>query len=288
MNFLKDILRGVLIGVANVIPGVSGGTICLSLGVYEKILGAINNLKKDFKNSIKTLLPYIIGIVIGILGLAFAIEYLLENFTAPTIFAFLGLIMGGLPPLGDRVKGQKIKWTYVVAFLVTLLAVVIPTSLGSSIFGADKTLNPNIISMVIMLLLGIVAASSMVVPGVSGSMMLMILGYYNIVLSTVNTCVKSLVTFDFTTFGETLQILIPFAIGVIIGIFLMAKIIEKLLKKYPYATMWGIIGLVFASAFAILSSNKELFVGTTWLTLLISIMTFGIGFLIAKKMSYEE
>ncbi|MBQ9279691.1 MAG: DUF368 domain-containing protein [Clostridia bacterium] len=288
MNFLKDVLRGVLIGVANVIPGVSGGTIALSMGIYEKILFAINHLKKDLKGSMKTLLPYIIGIIAGILGLSFVIEFLLENFPAPTIFAFIGLIMGGLPPLGDRVKGQKVKWTYIVAFLVMLCLVVIPTSLGSSIFGAEKNLNPGFASIVIMFLLGILASSSMVVPGVSGSMMLMIFGFYNTILSTVNICVKALVTFDFSTLLGALQMIIPFAIGVIVGIFLMAKIIEKLLKRYPLATIWGIIGLVVASAFAILSSNKEMFVGVTWLMLLISFVAFGIGFFIAKKMSYKE
>lgn len=288
MDFVKDVLRGILIGVANVIPGVSGGTIALSMGIYERILDAINHLKSDFKGSIKTLLPYIIGIIIGVLGLAFIIEFLLERYPAPTIFAFIGLIIGGLPPLGNRIKGYQVKVTHMISFLLMLLVVVVPTALGSGIFGAEKTLDGGIISMLIMLGLGVIAASSMVIPGVSGSMMLMILGYYTAVLGSVNQTVKSLIGFDFETLLGNLQLLIPFGIGVIIGIFLMAKIIDKLLKRYPLATVWGIIGLVLASGFAILASNKEIFIGVTWVTLLVSLVTCMLGFLVARKMSMDN
>ena len=175
-----------------------------------------------------------------------------------------------------------------ISFLLMLLVVVVPTALGSGIFGAEKTLDGGIISMLIMLGLGVIAASSMVIPGVSGSMMLMILGYYTAVLGSVNQTVKSLIGFDFETLLGNLQLLIPFGIGVIIGIFLMAKIIDKLLKRYPLATVWGIIGLVLASGFAILASNKEIFIGVTWVTLLISLVTCLLGYLVARKMSMDN
>lgn len=288
MDFLKDVLRGVFIGVANVIPGVSGGTIALSMGIYEKILFAINHLKKDFKESIKTLLPYIIGVVIGILGLAFIIEFLLERYPVPTVFTFIGLIIGGLPPLGNRIKGYKVKLTHILSFILLLLAVIVPTILGSGIFGTEKSLESNFVSAGIMLLLGVLASASMVVPGVSGSMMLMILGYYGAVLQAVNIFVKSILSLDFGTAIDMVILLLPFVIGVILGIFIMAKLIDKLLKKYPLATVWGIIGLVVASAFAILSSNKEVFVGVSWITMLVSFVTFAVGFLIARKMSMEN
>ena len=93
LNYIKEILRGVFIGVANIIPGVSGGTIALSMGIYEKIISAVNNIRKEFKNSVKTLLPYIIGAVLGIVVLSFVIEFSLENFELPTLMAFVGLIL---------------------------------------------------------------------------------------------------------------------------------------------------------------------------------------------------
>ena len=97
MGFFKDILRGVMIGVANIIPGVSGGTMMVSMGIYDKIIGAVNNIFKEWKQSLKTLLPYAIGMLLGIAGLSFCITYFFEHFPLQTAFLFIGLIFGGLP-----------------------------------------------------------------------------------------------------------------------------------------------------------------------------------------------
>ena len=118
LNYLKEILRGVFIGIANIIPGVSGGTIALSMGVYEKIISAVNNVRKDFKNSVKTLFPYVIGAVIGIVVLSFVIEYSLKNYELPTLMAFVGLILGGLPPIVKRVENEKFKFTHLISFIL--------------------------------------------------------------------------------------------------------------------------------------------------------------------------
>ena len=118
LNYLKEILRGVFIGIANIIPGVSGGTIALSMGVYEKIISAVNNVRKDFKNSVKTLLPYVIGAVIGVVVLSFVIEYSLKNYELPTLMAFVGLILGGLPPIVKRVENEKFKFTHLISFIL--------------------------------------------------------------------------------------------------------------------------------------------------------------------------
>ena len=85
MSKIIDVVKGIFIGIANIIPGVSGGTLAVSMGVYSKIIDAINNMVKDFKNSIKTLLPYGIGIIIGIAALSFIISFLFENYEMPTI-----------------------------------------------------------------------------------------------------------------------------------------------------------------------------------------------------------
>ena len=105
-------------GVANIIPGVSGGTMALSMGIYEKIIHAINHIRSEFKKSIQTLLPYIIGIVIGIVLLSFLIEFCLERFELPTLMAFVGLILGGLPPIIKKVENEKFKSTHLFSFLL--------------------------------------------------------------------------------------------------------------------------------------------------------------------------
>ena len=117
-------------------------------------------------------------------------------------------------------------------------------------------------------------------------MILMMLGYYEPVLSTVNTCVESLLKFDVGQLMNTVGLLLPFGIGVIVGIFLAAKIIEKLLKVYPNATMWGIIALVVTSPFAILYGMD--FSTVNFITIIISILTFAIGFYGATKFSKAD
>ncbi len=285
MDYFKEILKGVFIGVANIIPGVSGGTIALSMGVYEKIIEAINNLKKDFKNSAKTLLPYVIGAVLGILVLAILIEFLLDKFPFPTVFAFIGLIIGGLPSIYNRVKNEKIKVTHIISFVIFALVIIVPTIVSNNVIDTAMTLEVGIVPILIMLALGTIAAASMVVPGVSGSMILMMLGYYETILSSVSACVKSLIKFDFATCFHNLIFLIPFGIGVIVGIFLAAKIIEKLLKKYPNTTMWGIIALVVTSPFAILYGMN--FASLNVIGIIASVITFVLGYFVASKLGKE-
>lgn len=281
LNYLKEILRGIFIGIANIIPGVSGGTIALSMGVYEKIISAVNNVRKDFKNSVKTLLPYALGAVIGIVILSFVIEYSLKNFELPTLMAFVGLILGGLPPIIKRVENEKFKITHLISFILFALVIIIPTLIASN-GETVREVSLSLGSCILMFILGIVGAASMVVPGVSGSMILMMLGYYSVILTNITAFIKDLTAFDISSMLTCCGILVPFGIGVLIGIVITSKLIEKLLTKYPNATMWGIIALIVTSPFAILwGVNLNISV----LMLLSSVVTFIIGFFVARKLS---
>ena len=109
MTFFMDIIKGILIGIANIIPGVSGGTMAVSLGIYDKLISSISNLLKDWKKSLVTLLPIILGCGIGIVGFTYAIEYLLSHHTFVTCMAFVGLILGGIPILLISLKKELAK-----------------------------------------------------------------------------------------------------------------------------------------------------------------------------------
>ena len=282
MDFIKDILRGMLIGVANVIPGVSGGTMAVSMGIYDKIINAITNLKKEFKKSFVTLLPYGIGIIIGVIGLAFLIEMLFEKYQLPTVACFLGLILGGLPVIVKKVENEKFKFTHLVSF-VLFVSVIVFLTLFSTADVTSHDIPFGMASIILMMFLGFISAGTMVIPGVSGSMILMMLGYYEMIIQTINQFIKAVTNMNLVVIIETCKILIPFGIGVLIGIVIIAKIINKLLRKYPNATHWGIIGLIVASPFAILYSVNMVGISpTTWI---ISAITFAFGFLVAMKLS---
>ena len=271
-DFLKDVARGALIGVANIIPGVSGGTMALSMGIYEKIIHAINNLRKEFKQSLKTLCPYAIGVVLGIALLSFLIKFCLEKYELPTLMAFVGLILGGLSPIIKKVEHEKFKWTHLVSFLFFACIIIVPTLIATE-SGISKVFSASILSVLWIILMGIISAASMVIPGVSGSMVLMMLGYYDTIISNITFFIKSALKLDISSAWSACGVLIPFGIGVLIGIVITAKLIEKLLKRYPNATMWGIMALVVTSPFAILwGVNLNISIAMA----LISLITFAL------------
>ncbi len=284
MRLIQDILRGVIIGVANIIPGVSGGTMMVSMGIYDKIIDCINNLFKDFKRCIKVLWPYLLGMALGIVLLAKLITFLLGSYALPTNLAFIGLIFGGLPAIIKQMKGDRKGVAGAIAF-VAAFAVVVGLQIIGEGDGHDVVLSINPIQMLILLVMGMIASATMVIPGVSGSMMLMLLGYYNPVVGTVSRAVDALVSLQFGELLRCLGILLPFGIGVVVGIFAIAKLIEVLLKRYKGPTYCAILGLVVASPVAILMSMD--FTGVNLALWLVGIATFAIGFAVAYKLGDE-
>ena len=277
MNLFKDILRGVVIGIANAIPGVSGGTMMVSMGIYDKLIYSVTHLFKQPVKSIKTLLPYFIGMAIGIVGLAFAIVAMFEHIPFQTCMLFIGLILGGVPILTGHLKGVRFNLSHAVVFLIFFGSIILLQIFGGQ--GSDVALTVTPISLFKLVLVGIVAAATMVIPGVSGSMMLMTMGYYYPVIGSVKDFITALVAFDAPKIIHICMILIPFGIGVVVGIFAVAKLIEMLMDKYEALTYCGIMGLVVASPVVILMSAP--LAGMYVVTVLTGAVTFVVGVVIA-------
>ena len=277
MNLFKDILRGVVIGIANAIPGVSGGTMMVSMGIYDKLIYSVTHLFKQPVKSIKTLLPYFIGMAIGIVGLAFAIVAMFEHIPFQTCMLFIGLILGGVPILTGHLKGVRFNLSHAVVFLVFFGSIILLQIFGGQ--GSDVALTVTPISLFKLVLVGIVAAATMVIPGVSGAMMLMTMGYYYPVIGSVKDFITALVAFDAPKIIHICMILIPFGIGVVVGIFAVAKLIEMLMDKYEALTYCGIMGLVVASPVVILMSAP--LAGMSVVTVLTGAVTFVVGVVIA-------
>ncbi|MBR0407762.1 MAG: DUF368 domain-containing protein [Clostridia bacterium] len=275
-DLINKLLRGVVIGVANIIPGVSGGTMMVSMGIYDTLIHCITHLFKEFKKSILTLLPYAIGMLIGILALASAINWGLENHPLPTNTLFIGLILGGLGPLVKKIDRKKINAASVIAF-VALFALIIWMGFQNkdSIQNAD-TIDMNLGQMLVMVVMGVIASGTMIIPGVSGSLVLMLLGYYKAVTGALKTVASGLVHFDFAALGQPLMMLLPFVLGIVLGIFGVAKAIEWLTAKYPTATYCGVLGLVVASPISLLIQTNM--AGVTLVTVLVSVGMFIVGF----------
>ncbi len=278
-NLINKLLRGMVIGVANIIPGVSGGTMMVSMGIYDTLIHCITHLFKEFKKSIRTLLPYAVGMLVGILALASLINWGLENHPLPTNTLFIGLILGGLGPLLKKVDRKKINAAAVIAF-VAMFALIIWMGIQrkDSIQNAE-TIQMDVFQALLMVGIGMIASATMIIPGVSGSLVLMLLGYYKPVVNALSTLKDGLLHMDFSLMGQPLLMLLPFLVGIVLGIFLVAKIIEWLTTRFPTPTYCGVLGLVLASPILLHLQND--LTGVTAVTVIVSLATLALGFVAA-------
>ncbi len=272
------VIKGFFIGIANLIPGISGGTIAIVLGIYDKLIDSISHLFSKLKENIKFLTPIFIGLVISILTMSRVISFALENWLFPTVLFFIGAIMGGIPMLHGKIKNTKMDFKSYIVFVISFTVIILLTFAGGDSEVSFESL--SILGYVKLFLVGVVSAATMIVPGVSGSAVLMTLGYYAPILAVV----KNLT--DFSMLAHNLAICIPFGIGVVIGIFAVAKLIEFLFKKYEKQTYYGVLGFVTSSILAIIIQNftSEMIISFSLLEIVIGVVAAVIGFALAFKL----
>lgn len=266
MEYISELLKGVIIGVANILPGISGGMLAITMGVYDKIIHAVTQLFREPLKSLRVLLPYGVGAVAGIIFLSLAFEYLFHTYPLQTKMAFLGLIGGGLPSLfqksftkdrTDRKKGiLTAALTCCAVILITFIAETTITSghsgEGMNMASGAAYLSSGKLWVFTLFMVGLLAAATMVVPGVSGSMIMMMIGYYEPILQTNNACIRAISSFDLQSLWINGLVLAPYVTGLLIGVFLFAKVVERLLTRHERQMYRVIIGLVFSSPFVIL------------------------------------
>ena len=278
---IKQLLQGMVVGIANIIPGVSGGTMMVAMGLYDRLIHAITHLKSELKESLKLLVPILLGAAIAIVALSRLFEFLLDTYPIPTNFAFCGLIAGSLPFILKKVKGHKVTVSRMIPAIIFFAIVILMAVMGET-GGADADVSFGLVNVIKLLLVGIIAAATMVIPGVSGSMMLMLFGYYDTILRSINSFMDALIAFDIQGLLVYTGILFPFGIGVLIGIFLIAKVIEYIFSKAEIHAYYAILGLITASPIAILLKTD--WSGISLPQILISIVTFAAGWFVAGKL----
>lgn len=229
---MKEIISGVLIGLANLIPGISGGTIAVVLGIYEKLVRSIADLAKlrPSREQFKFIILIGIGIVGALLLGSKLMSIALKQATGYTYAAFFGLVLGTLPFLFK--KAGKLRLIYLFGGVV-LLVFVENLKLSFKLSG------------VFLPLTGFVAAFAMIMPGLSGSLIMLIFGAYENVINAVSTL--------------NFSILVPFGIGVVFGILVCALFMKYLYERFPDQTRSFVLGLVMASLIKIQPFNKQVF-----------------------------
>lgn len=250
VGFLTDVLRGVAIGAAFIIPGFSGGSVAAILGVYEKIVGAIADIFRTFKKSFLTLLPVALGMIVGAGALLFPLGWAIGNYPIPTVSLFAGLALGGLPSVTEKIKGKpsaKNVAVLVVPLLFSASLSFLPLAGDVDLFSLDFG------GYLLLVAVGAVGAAALVVPGISGSMLLLIFGYYNPLLQLItNYLLKG------DRLGACFAVLVCVCAGLVVGFVGISAVMKHLLKKFPRATYFAILGFILGSLPTVfVSSAKE-------------------------------
>ena len=239
LNYIKKIIAGIAIGIANVIPGVSGGTIAVVFGVYSDLIGAASLDIKTIKANFKIYLCLFGGMGLGALLFARLFKLVYERFPIQTNFFFVGLIVGSIFIIFDLVrekekessftKVSKIVWFFIG--LSIMLALYFSKGAAASSAAAIETLSLG--NFILLFLIGFAGAAAMVIPGISGSFLLLILGAYYTVIKAITDL--------------NIPVLIPIGLGVLAGFILSARLIGFLMEKFPKITYAFILGLVLGS-----------------------------------------
>lgn len=241
MKFITDFGKGILIGAGCILPGISSGVLCVIFGIYEKLLDSILNFFSDIRKNFKFLFPIALGGITGVIIFSKILQYLLYKFPMQTKSAFIGLILGGIVLLFKELnKKEKFRIKNLFYLLVSLLIGIAMVYIENK-SGIESIEN---VSYIYLLISGFLMSIGIVIPGVSNTIILMLLGVYSLYLSSVSTLY--------------LPVLIPMAIGIIIGSIIFMKIIKYLLDKFYVQTMFSIIGFTLGSIFVLLPETQTI------------------------------
>lgn len=267
MKHIASFFKGIVIGISTLVPGVSGGTMAIVLGLYDKLISSISNFFKDIKNNIIFLGVLGVGAAVGVFGFSAVITYLLDNIRFVMIFLFLGIIIGGLPVLVKRAEINKITPKSATLFFVGAIIVVAMSLFETTVVNLASGV--GFINMLFMVIAGFITAVALVLPGISGSFFLLTIGLYELTTTAVAE--------------RNLTYLLPFALGVALGIILTTKVIENLMKKYKSGTYIVILGFVAGSVIMLFIKNIPY-----ELHIIFSILAFLAGFLITHTITKKS
>lgn len=262
MSYLILIIKGFIIGLAKIIPGVSGAVLSISLGVYERLINILSNPLKIKMKDIKFLFFLSIGTIIGITLLCNLIMSLLKQYSLETMMLFVGLIVGGLPEIITEIK-KEINIKNIIIFIISSIIIIILTNL-------NKTNNQTNH----FFLMGMIESLTTIIPGISGTAIFMALGWYESLITTIK---------NILTFNSQINVSILFISGFVISTLLISKIINFIFKNHKIKAYYSIMGFMVSSILTMLQvtfkNNYNI------LELLVSIILLFIGILFTGKIN---
>ena len=264
--------KGLIIGMGAIIPGVSGGMLAITLGLYDKCVAILSNFFNNFKSNIKFLLPIFLGIITSVLLISKLINLLLLHFYVPTMFLFIGLILGAF-----KTSVQEINFKSKYIILSVIIIIILTTLTFIKVNDVDYNIIVNFSSFIKLIFVGITYAFATVVPGVSSTALMIMLGYYSLIIDIISNLTNLNKTLSYIT------IIIPLAIGLIIGVILFSKLMDYLFKNKRLLTNYIIFGLVCSSIISMMLN--VLSCNFSFIILIISILLMIIGYKLISLIS---
>ena len=252
---MKNFFKGFVVGIGKIIPGVSGAMLAISMGIYDKALDYICNFRNNKKESIKYLFPICLGIILSIVFFSKIISLSLANFYLITMLFFVGLIIGGIPTLVNKVQKEDY-YIVVISFIIFFLI---------SISNIDNVyvIKNNFFDLFVFFFSGIIEAIGTVVPGISSTALLMIMGTYNMVVTSIGNL-------------DNIKILFPFAIGFVVGLGTAVKIINYLFRKNENKVYAFVLGVLMSSTILLIVQSFKYSFNLIDLLIGLVLLVFGI------------
>ncbi len=253
---IKTFFKGICIGGTMLVPGVSGGSMAMILGIYDKLISSISSFMKHKRQSALFLGVFGIGGILGIFLFANPLLQLIERFPRPMLYFFIGAVVGGIPVITKQAKVEKITWKIILYVALGIATVVLLSFLPTGTVYSN--MQAGVGSFLMLGVAGVIAAVALVLPGISVSYMLLMMGLYDETMRAITDLY--------------LPFLLPLGIGLIVGIILTTKFLEYAMRRYPQCTFSIILGFL-------LGSVVEIFPGlpSGW-EILICVGTLAAGF----------
>jgi len=279
---IRYFLNGIVIGVTSTVPAVSAGTIAVILGFYDQFTDSVSHFTKQPKKSLKFLIPLGLGLVTGVMAFSALIKTLLAQYSLPTMLFFIGLIVGLIPLICAKVKPEKgtFRPYQIVLVLVPIAALIAVSHLQgtSAADPAQMIADMDLPYMMFIFVAGMVGAAAMVIPGVSGSVILLLFGIYPMVICSVDSIRQYLLDMsNLSLLMDICKVLGPLALGMAVGAICMVKLMERLMKSYAHVIYSVILGLLIGAIYLVFVTQIDFQDGMSPLLIGIGVATFLVG-----------
>ena len=287
MKHLIKIIKGSLVGMGSILPGISGSMVATILKIYQDLITALNNFTKHPIKSILSVWQYIVGVGLGyLIGFGF-ISVFLGMAPLPFTLLFIGFILGAVPSLKKETVTEHYRWHHFFVMGISMVVMVFVLFIQES----TATTGNNLYYLIVFAI-GFITAISLIIPGLSGATMLMAFGFFQTLITLGNDIVSAIVNLDFTEVIGQLPTLGVLILGVLVGMILMGKIMYRLLKHYKTHFYFAVLGIVLVSPFNILftlqaETNENVF-QAAWYVWLIGGILLIFGAWLTYSLSKKE